>query len=418
MSSFQTPRGTRDLMPEDMKKLDWLSSRVKPVVESYGYQPIETPAFESLELLSAKSGADIENEIFAFPDKSQRMMGLRFDGTVPVARIVANNPALPKPIKYYYLNRYWRYDEPQAGRYREFWQLGVELIGSKFVEADAEVIACAAACIRALGIDDFVINLNDRRIFDPLTKGMNHLNICRIIDKMDKRNPEEIRKMLKAEAKDRTDDIMDLCSLKGAPKKILDAAEGVVGKIEAVESLRELVQFLEKCGLTKNIMIDLGIVRGLDYYTSTVFEIKDPSYNLALVGGGRYDNMIGVYSGQETPATGWGMGIDRMMEVLAQKNLFPKFDFKARVTIIPIDMEKEAMWITEQLRSKGVSAMMELQRRKLGKSLEWAAKNSKYAVLVGENEYSKGMVTIRNLETGDEWKAKVADIAAQLRIAK
>lgn len=418
MPNFQTPRGTRDLMPADMKKMEWISDRVKPVVESYGFQPVETPAFESLDLLSAKSGADVESEIFAFKDKSDRMMGLRFDGTVPVARIVASNPSLPKPIKFYYLNRYWRYDEPQAGRYREFWQLGVESIGSAFIEADAEVIACAANCIKAMGIDDFIININDRRMFDSLTKGLNHLNICRVIDKMGKKEEGEIREMLRTEAADKTDDIMDLCSLQGAPKRILDTAESIIGLTDAVSSLRELVEFLDKCGLSKNVALDLSIVRGLDYYTSTVFEVKDPSYNLTLVGGGRYDSMIGTYSGTPTPATGWGMGIDRMMDVLSQKNRFPTFDFKARAAIVPIGMEKEALWIAEQLRAKGVPVLMEISRRKLGKSLEWASKNSDYAVLVGPQDFPKGFVTIRNLQTGDEWKAKVADLAAQLKIAK
>jgi histidyl-tRNA synthetase len=400
-----------------MKMLEWMGNKMKPVVELYGFQPVETPAFESFDLLSAKSGADIENEIFSFEDKGKRMMGLRFDGTVPIARIVANNPALPKPIKYYYLSRYWRYDEPQAGRYREFWQLGVELIGSKYVEADAEVIACAASCVKALGLKKFKINLNDRRMFDPLVKGLNHLNICRIIDKMDKKDPDEIRKMLKKEAGGKTDDIMDLCSLKGEPGKILDAAEGVVGEIDTIDSLRKLVEFLEKCDLGRNLTVDLSIVRGLDYYTSTVFEVKEPDYKLTLLGGGRYDNMISVYSGTETPATGWGMGIDRMMDVLAQKNLFPKFDFRAKAAVIPINMEKEALMIAEKLRIKGIVTLLELKRRKLGKSLEWAANNAEYAVIVGETDMKKGVVTIRDLKTGNEWKCKVFDIATQLKLA-
>jgi histidyl-tRNA synthetase len=418
MSDYQTPRGTRDLMPEHMKRMEWMANRLKPIVELYGFQPVETPAYESFDLLSAKSGADIENEIFAFEDKGNRKMGLRFDGTVPIARIVANNPSLPKPIKYYYLSRYWRYDEPQAGRYRELYQLGVELIGSEHIEADAEVIACAAACIKNLGIKSFKINLNDRRIFDPLTKGLNHLNICRIIDKMEKQDPDEIRKMLRDEAGDRSEDIMDLCSLKGDPHKIIEAAEDVIGKLDAIDSLRELVDMLETCDLGRNINIDLSIVRGLDYYTSTVFEIKDPGYNLTLVGGGRYDNMIGVYSGIETPATGWGMGIDRMIDVVASKDIFPKFDFKAKAAVIPINTYGRALAIAERLRSKGILALMELKRRKLGKSIEWASKNAQYAVIVGETDLKKGEVTIRNLESGKEWKAKVADVATQLKLAQ
>ena len=418
MSEYQTPRGTRDIMPEQMKMLEWMSKRLKPVVELYGYLPVETPAFESFDLLAGKSGADIEQEIFSFTDKGGRKMGLRFDGTVPIARIVASNPAIPKPVKYYYLSRYWRYDEPQAGRYREFWQLGVELIGSEYIEADAEVIACAAACVKALGIKDFKINLNDRRIFDPLVNGKNHLNICRIIDKMDKKDPDEIRKLLKNEAAEKTDDIMDLCSLKGDPSKILDTAEQVVGKIDAIVSLRELVDFLEKCDLGRNLAVDLSIVRGLDYYTSTVFEVKEPGYNLTLVGGGRYDKMIGVYSGINTPATGWAMGIDRMMDVLAQRNLFPKTSFMAKAAVIPVNMEMDALAIAERLRSKGILTIMELKRRKLGKSIEWASKNAQYAVIVGESDMKKGQVTIRNLETGNEWKAMVSDVAAQLNLAQ
>lgn len=417
MTNFQTPRGTKDLMPEDMKIRDWLASIVKPVVEVYGFQPVETPAFESFDLLSAKAGEDIKNEIFTFEDKGGRMMGLRFDGTVPVARIVANNPNLSKPIKYYYLSRYWRYDEPQAGRFREFWQLGVELIGSQYYEADTETIACAAACVKALGIKKFNLLLNDRRILDAALKGLNASAVCRIIDKIGKHPESEIRQMLEVEAKEKTDDILNLCSINGEVSTVVEKARGLIGENPGLETLTKISELLEVIGLGRNIKADLSIVRGLDYYTSTVFELKEPSYDLTLIGGGRYDNLIGLYSNQQIPATGWAMGIDRIIEVLKNKELLPKQENTYIAAVIPIDLPEAGFKIADQLRSSGVPTLLDVQRRSLGKALEHAAKCAKYAIIVGERDYSQGIVTIRNLTTGKEWKARANEVTTQIKLS-
>ncbi len=192
MAQFQTPRGTRDLPPGDMKRRNRIVQTIRGVYESYGFQPLETPAFESWELLSRKGGGGdaIRDEIYYFKDKSGRELGLRFDLTVPLARFVASNPQLPKPFKRYQIGRVWRYDNPQAGRFREFWQADVDTVGSSSVEADAECLAAVADALRALGLKDFRVRVNNRELLASLVKkfGLEGMSakIFRVLDKMGK----------------------------------------------------------------------------------------------------------------------------------------------------------------------------------------------------------------------------------------
>lgn len=405
--NLQTPRGTRDLLPQEMKMREAIFGKLKAVVESYGFQPIETPAFENFELLSKKSGEQIREEIYFFKDKSDRPMGLRFDGTVPVARVVASNNAMPKPIKLYYLSRFWRYDEPQAGRLREFWQLGVELIGSKSRLADAEVIACAVDCMKAVGLENFEVRLNSKKIVEGFANrfGVKDLPaFFRLLDKKDKISGNVFFSELNKLGIDR-----DAFALLESPEK-LDEPKIVEGLSE-IEGLSRML--IEDCGI-KNVKADPMLVRGIDYYDGLVFEVKAGGYKLTIAGGGRYDSLIGLYGPEKLPATGWAMGLERLLEVLGKEGELPKVDAVSDVLVVPLDktLEKDAVKIAKSLRAAGLSCDIELMERGLGKSLEYASKAGvKFVVIVGKNEAAEGKAVLKDMAKKHEEKVKNEEIA-------
>lgn len=411
--NLQTPRGTRDLLPEEMKIRETVFGKLKKVVESYGFQPIETPALESFELLAKKSGEQIKEEIYYFKDKGDREIALRFDGTVPVARVVASNIAMPKPIKFYYISRFWRYDEPQAGRLREFWQLGIELIGSKSPLADAEAIACAVDCMKAVGLANFEVRLNSKKIVEGFARlnGIKDLSaFFRLLDKKEKMVSEntffsELEKL----GMDRTifERLANPESFNDEPK----IAEGL-SEIKALSSI------LLNDYLIGEVKLDPLLVRGIDYYDGLVFEVKASDYKLTIAGGGRYDGLIGLYGPEKLPATGWAMGLERLMEVMKKSGTLPAPSVAVDVLVVPIDkmsLEKDAVKIAQSLRTSGLSCDLELMERGLGKSLEYASKAGvKFVVIVGKNEIANGEVVLKDMAAKTENRVKIGDLREKI----
>ncbi len=262
---FQTPKGTRDLMPQDAELLNYVRSTVSRVFESFGFGPLYTPAFESFDLLAAKGGLGeaVKDEIYFFKDKSERELGLRFDQTMPLARIIASNPQMPKPFKRYAIGTVWRYDNPQAMRWREFWQADIDIIGSKLVVADAEVVAAACRCLEELGFDDYSIRVNNRKFLDArIGKSVENVKIpavFRILDKLDKIGAEGVKAELKKIGCDKKE-VLSLISDKGCAEE-----DG---------EIVELLKCLKSFGFDKRIVVDASLVRGLEYYTGLVFEIS------------------------------------------------------------------------------------------------------------------------------------------------
>ena len=405
---FQPPKGTRDFLPKDMAIRTRVFNKLREVLEKYGYGEVCTPAFEDFELLAKKSGPDIEKEIYTFTDKAGRKLGLRFDPTVPICRIVASDPSLPKPIKFYYITNMWRYDEPQAGRFREFWQIGVELIGSNRAEADAEILAIVNDCLKTLDIKEFYFVVNSRRIIESLIKDADipenkNFDVFRAIDKLNKIGEDGVRKELeRIEIKNESiDKLLNFIKTKK------------VSKEEEIE-LEKVIGIAKKMGV-KNIKIDYSIARGIDYYTGFVFEtfIKGSERIGSVASGGRYDTLIGLYGSQDVPATGFGIGIDRLLEILKIDEEY----CQAKVFVVSVNdkIRERVIEIAQDLRKNGIKTDFDLMGRNLTKQLEYAdSTRIPYVLIVGGKELKKKKFKLKDMKKKTEKELSLKSIIKKL----
>ena len=407
-------RGMRDLTPEEYYPMLQIFDRLARVAESFGYLRVETPALEYYEILKAKAGEDVVNEIYYFRDKADREVGLRFDMTVPVARVVSYRVDLPKPIRWYYITKVWRYDEPQHGRYREFHQFGIEFLGSSSVRADAEVLTIGVESLKALELGDFRIRVNDRRIIEQLLARLGIPNdakqgVLRIMDKRGKVPDDELERMLIGLGLTRevAQEVLRLANTTEGLNKVPDLLKELGVGDDFIKYYNDLVDFLGMYGVLDYMSMDLGIVRGLDYYTGIVFEMYVPDYKLSVGGGGRYDNLVEIYSGKPMPASGFAMGIERLMEVLEQrgsiKRGFPPIDYY--IYVVGNDRNHIALGykLASRLRVQGNKAIVDTGEKSLRSALEYASKiNVRYFVIVGPKEVSQGVVKVRDMATWSE----------------
>lgn len=409
-------RGMRDLTPEYYYALRRVEEVLSRLAESFGYRRIETPAVEHFEVLAKKAGRDIVNEIYYFRDKAGRELGLRFDMTVPVARMLSYRLDEPKPVRWFYFTKVWRYDEPQHGRYREFYQFGVELVGSASPRADAEVLALMARAIEAVGVGDYVIRINDRRVADRMLLSLGikpSEEIYRVLDKRGKVSEEELISMLMGLGIDR-EKASELLSLISAAVPYAEAPE-VISKYdgELAERHSAVAKALEAFGVLDHMAWDPSIVRGLDYYTGIVFEAFAGRYKLAVGGGGRYDDLIELYSGIKTPALGFAIGVERLMEAAGIEKAENPLDYY----IYPVSGEAYgvAVEVAEALRAKGASAVVDLGEWSLREALERAAKTGvRHFIIIGKKELEKGVVKIRDMAKREEVEVELSRIKAGL----
>ncbi len=423
-------KGTRDFLPEEMAKRRWVFERVREVFERYNFREVLTPAFEYTDLFRLRSGEEVVKELYAFIDKGGRDVSLRPDMTSSVARLYVNRfQNAPKPVKWYYIANMFRYEEPQSGRFREFWQAGVELIGSDKVEADAEVIALFVQSYLATGLEGFTVNIGDRVLLDEFAKMLgvsDDIGLMRLIDKKDKLSREDFIKALKEFGlnDEGVEKVLSLVEIKGKPDEVLPMAEELFGSGEAkdeISRLYELVDLLDAYGVSKWIRIDLGIARGFDYYTSIVFEAIAPN-DLgigSIGGGGRYDNLIEVFGGKPTPATGFAIGLERLIPVLEWRGLIPEPKLRPDVYVIPIGREravkKVAIEVVTALREAGVEADVELTGRKLGKALDYAGRlGVPFVVLIGKRDLGGGRLTVRDMESGEQRAVEIERVVEEL----
>lgn len=409
---IQPAKGTRDLGPKEMKKLLFIKDILRRVFEKYGFVPLETPAFESFDLLSVKGGLGegVRDEIYNFKDKGNRELGLRFDLTMPMARFIMNNPNLVKPFKRYQIGRVWRYDNPQAMRWREFWQADVDIIGSSSMEADTECLAISVECLKKLGFKKFSLRINNRKLIEYILKevGVSKNKIStafKIIDKKDKIGLASVKKELKKEGIEiKIDDIF----IKGTNENVLKKIEKKFGKDEGLEELKEIIDLCKTLGIEKYVKIDLSLVRGLDYYTGPVFEVSIESANVSCGGGGRYDNLINNIGGPDTPAVGISFGLDRILAVLKDVK-----EEKERFFVVYVNekVKKKALKICQILRKEGLIADIDSMGRKISKQMRYAS-SMKYpfVVIVGEEELKKKSVKLRDMKTGKEKLVKIKDL--------
>ncbi len=407
------PRGTRDFLFKDMKERKHVENTLRNVFERYGYGEIKTPIFEDLTLFTEKSGDAIKEEIYHFKDKGDRDLALRPELTAPVARLYLNElQKSAKPIKMYYFGSCFRYERPQKGRFRQFWQFGCELIGGKSPEAEAEVITMAAHALEELGLEDYKFHIGNLGIIRSLLKDAEvaedeQQQIMGLIDKGDVKELENL--LSNSDVSESLKEILlKLVEIKGH-NEVIDEVRDIIknceGAFKSLDDLEELLNLLETFGFT-NYIVDLGIARGLDYYTGIVFEIYVHGLGAQkqISGGGTY-NLIEIFGGEPVESTGFAFGFDRVMEALRIQEAAIPVEGHVDVFVAPLsaDMRENAFKITQELRRNRISTDVDLARRKLKKILSYANNlDAKYVVLVGARDIEAGNVTVKNMESGDQ----------------
>jgi histidyl-tRNA synthetase len=430
MSEMRTVRGMRDLYGPEIRIRDYLIQEAVDVFQKFGYEPLDSPVMELWETLSAKGGEEVEAETFKFTDKGEREVGLRFDLTVPLARIAATNPHLPKPFKRYAIGKAWRYDRPQAGRYREFEQADVDIVGATSPAADAEVTLVALEFLRRVFKKQYVIKINNRKVLRGLTEKAgvadNSAFECfRAIDKLDKIGRDGVQNELKERGigRNESDFLMDAIALNGSGIKILDEFRELLSGskvgIEGVDELVMMAQIFEDAGARNTTRFDMSLARGLDYYTGPVFEGKclgEPDLG-SILGGGRYDHLIEKFGGPPTPATGISLGISRMIEVVMAKRIVSGESPALDVFLAPLSRSvvRFAMALQSDLVKKGLTCEVDIMERSLKKSLEQAdTKSASLIVIIGERDIEKGEVSIRNMKEKSTKQVKITDSMAYI----
>ena len=379
----------------------------------YSYKEVSTPAFETLSLLTKKEGDEIKQQIFTLEKRSKEEFGLKFDLTVPITRMfIENQKTLAKPVKWFSLDRMWRYEQPQKGRAREFYQLSIELFGADSIYADAEIISLAIDCLLDLGLTekDFYLKLNNRNLLQALLLEIIPKNklesAIRIIDKKSKISEKEFEEELKKEGIDNIDKINSLL------KKDINEIKTTNSNVKkALDDINQLLALLED--KKKFIKFDLSTARGLAYYTGIVFEVFDSNNKYrSILGGGRYDNLVEMFQGQKTAATGFGLGYATLLLLLREKNLLPGSENYVDFYIAPVSEKeiKEALKIASKLRKK-YSAATDIMARNLGNQFKYANKiKAKKVIVIGENELKSGKLTVKDMDSGKEEKVELKDL--------
>ncbi len=391
------PRGTRDFLPADTTRRRYVESVMRNVARNWGYSEIITPTFEHLDLFTLKSGEGIIGELYNFTDKGGRDMTLRPELTAPVMRFYVNElQSFPKPLKLFYFENCFRYERPQKGRFREFWQFGVELIGSGKPDSDAEVIALADSLLKAVGVRGDM-KIGNLAVIRTLLRGLEPeivSQVMRLVDKKEYAGLEALLDEIGAEEQLKSD-IFRLIKLEG--RYILPQVKEIVGNIPEIVGFEKTLKILDAYGV--DYSLDFGIARGLDYYTGMVFEVYAEGLGAQkqVCGGGSYQ-LIQLFGGGDIPSTGFGIGFDRIMEICPLEYPTPK----SLVVISKPDTHIEAVKIAAKLR-KYLPVHVDLMERNFKAQLSYANTiNAGYAVIVGEKEIEAGKLTFRDMVSGDQ----------------
>ena len=391
----QTLKGFRDFLPAEARKRQYVINKLKQVFESFGFEPLETPALEYEEILLDKYGDEGDKLMYRFTDNGGRRVALRYDQTVPLARVVAKyQNQLPVPFKRYQIQPVWRAENTQKGRFREFLQCDIDTVGSNSSLSDAEIIAASAKGLKELGFEKFKILINDREIFSlmvkrgvVLEKDIN--SIIRTIDKIKKIGREGVLNELIEKGF-------------GSEKASYFIQE--IENFQPTERICRIFSYLEKFNITPPMCeFSSTLARGLDYYTGMIFEIEIDGYSAGSVaGGGRYDKLIGLFADKQIPAVGVAFGFDRIVEAMNELNLFPQDlnTTKVLVTIFSKDFEQISIETTGKLRRKAISTELWLDpESKLEKQLKYAdQKGIPFAVITGPEEVKENKIVLKNLK--------------------
>jgi histidyl-tRNA synthetase len=411
-------RGMRDFLPEDVRRRDHVIAVVKDVYQRYGFEPLETPALENIETLTGKYGEEGNKLIFKVLRRGEQEssgetdLALRYDLTVPLARVVAEHRGkLPKFFKRYQVQPVWRADRPARGRFREFYQCDVDAIGSTSPVVEAEMLAAVSEVLQRLGFTDFTIQLNHRVLLTALLNAAGidaalHATALVAIDKLDKIGRDGVR-----------DDMVARGVGAGAAATCLDAFEStdtfdrLVAQEEGGAAARQNVaQIMELAGATPargHVALTPRLARGLSYYTGAIMEASVPDLAGSLGGGGRYDGLIGMFSGEQIPACGFSLGLERILVVMAERGMFPPEVAKSAADVMVTQFEGEpaeaALILAGELRSAGLRVDVYPDQDKLGKQFKYAASRGvRFVTVCGADERARGEVTVKNMVTGEQ----------------
>ena len=437
------PKGTRDFSPSEMAKRNYIFDTIKSVFKLFGFQQIETPSMENLSTLMGKYGEEGDKLLFKILNSGDFLAninpteinqtnsskltskisekGLRYDLTVPFARyIVQNQNDIVFPFKRYQIQPVWRADRPQKGRYREFYQCDVDVIGSNSLMNEVELIQIVDQVYRKLGIN-IVLKLNNRKILAGIAEKMGEsdriVDITVAIDKLDKIGLEKVNEELlqKGISIDAVNQLQPIILLIGNNDEKLLQIEKVIGNssigMKGITEMRTMFRILDALSLGTEIEFDLTLARGLNYYTGAIFEVKSKDVQIgSITGGGRYDDLTGIFGLQGVSGVGISFGADRIYDVMSQLDLFPKEAIATTQVLFVNFGEKEQLYclsILSELRTAGISCEMYPDVDKIKKQMNYAnRKGVKFVAIVGENEMNNGMVTIKNMDTGDQKMVK------------
>jgi len=407
----ERPRGTRDFTPEEMRRRHFVESKLREVAGRFNYGEVLFPLFEHTQLFQTKSGEEIANHMYVFEDKGGRSLCLRPEATASVARMFGTSLRnMQKPVKVYYYAPMYRYEEPQKNRYREFWQFGFELIGSNTRESDAEVLLLAVECLKELGVEH-TLELSHLGILRTLLEdlGVKESQQDYVIACLDRKNTGELKKIIKEKV------FYDLMEVKGdnAIEKARGLLEGHPKVLEKLDELREIAGLLDSASVEYSI--NLGMARGLAYYTGMIFEIRVPGLGAQnqICGGGRYDNLVKLFSGLDEPAVGFAFGFDRVLDAMeTQKINIPSEGKVIVVAPASSDAKQNAFEIANKLRNKTkLRVELDLMNRKLGRVLEYASGiKAKYVIIVGLKELKEKKVVLRDMEKNEQKEVKIDDL--------
>ncbi len=408
----------RDFLPDEMEKREWAIETIKSVYRKYGFLPMDTPALETTEVLEKKCGDEIKGQLFRIEDGR---LALRFDLTVPFSRVTSSN-TFRKPFKRYCVAPVWRREEPQKGRFREFYQADADITGCQSVRAEAELISCACEALSALGFTGATVRINDRRLISSIAASIlsgKEGQLLRLLDKKGKisreRMMEDFEELLDDDEIETREPIekfanfLDSVESVSSNKQKLELAREY--SPEAADGLKEIMALVEKYNKSLKLEIDFSLVRGLDYYTGPIFEITLSDEIGSVAGGGRYDGLLAMY-GQGDSAVGISLGIERLLFLMKEKKMPKKGVFVACVKDENYDY---ALEIAAKFRAAGISAQTDLNERNLKKQMEFAAGACAWIAVVGEKEIKEGKVTLRNLESGKE---EMMDIESAIKKVK
>ena len=426
--STQPYKGTRDFYPAEMRLRNWFFGVIRDVLEKSAFDEYNGPMLESLELYAAKSGEEIANEqTYNFTDRGERRLAIRPEMTPTVARMVAGKMGeLNFPLKWFSIPNMYRYERPQRGRLREFWQINVDIFGCDTYEADLECISSAIDILKAYGADEsmFTVHINNRRFFNDViaaiagTDAEGSRKISKVIDRRNKIPREAYENELFALGldEDKLNRIDALYTMN------VDDATAICPESVGSSELRGLFDMLRKTGLDKYCVFDFGIIRGLDYYTGTVFEVFDnaPENNRAMFGGGRYDNLVGLFvKNAKVSGVGYGMGDVTLENFLVTHKLVPETlgaGVKVLVTRFDDVPYEQYLSLVDSLRAQDVVSSMYLGTKKFGKQIDFAVKDGyTHVVIMGSDELARGVAKVKDLTTREERELPLSELAGALK---